>query len=98
MFKEIFPVLFPCKQNIFLLGHVPGLKGVWPGRTFQFEGLLQWSYDAWEASCSPELFFFSGEGSRNNSGDRGKSQLDTSRKDSFSGRGLTNTLIAINVL
>nr|AIY60652.1 rhomboid protein Hedne_RBL10 [Hedera nepalensis] len=93
-------VLQSSIKNIFLFGHVPGLKGVWHGRTLQLEGLnfLQWPYDAWATTCSSGLFFFSGEGSRNNSGDRGKSKLDKSRKDPFSGRGLTNALFAINVL
>lgn len=87
-------------KNIVSVGHMPGLKEVWCGRTLQLKGFnfLQWSYDAWAAKCLAGLYFFSGEVSRKNYGDGENSQLDTSRKDSFSGRGLTNVLITINVL
>ncbi|KAL8155923.1 hypothetical protein AgCh_001104 [Apium graveolens] len=67
-------------------------------RNHQFDGLnfLPWCYDAWAAKWSSSLFFFGGEGSRNNYGRSGNSQIN-SRKDAFSTRGLTTVLIGVNV-
>ncbi|CAL5415424.1 unnamed protein product [Camellia sinensis] len=59
---------------------------------------LDWSKDAATSACSSCRCFFSGEGSRNNSGNLGRSDLETSKRFSFSGRGWTNILLMINVL
>lgn len=80
--------------------YVPGLKDVLHRRIHQFDGFnyLPWSYDAWAAKWSSTLLFFGGEGSRNNYGPRGNSQMNSSGKDAFSRRGLTTVLIAVNVV
>ncbi|KAL1802123.1 hypothetical protein ACET3Z_030770 [Daucus carota] len=69
-------------------------------RIHHFDGyiFLQRSYDAWAAKWSSTLLFFGGEGSKNNYLRGRNSQMNSSRKDAFSRRGLTTVLIAVNVV
>nr|AIY60664.1 rhomboid protein Ilepu_RBL10 [Ilex purpurea] len=88
-------------KNISPLRHVPAIKDVWHERALKFGGcnFLQWSlYDASFATCSSCLCFFSGEESRNDSTNIGKTHSDASRRVSSDGRQWTNILLAINVL
>ncbi|XP_052204768.1 RHOMBOID-like protein 10, chloroplastic isoform X2 [Diospyros lotus] len=80
-----------------LMGYVPHLKDVWHESSSRFKTInfLQWPEDA--VSTALSSWFFSGEGSGKNSGDI-RSDLQTSRRISFSGRGLTDILLMINVL
>ncbi|XP_057496545.1 RHOMBOID-like protein 10, chloroplastic [Actinidia eriantha] len=87
-------------KNIAYLGHVPRLKDLWHETFIRFKraNFLHWSEDAASAACSSCTWFFSGEGSRNNPGHIGRSDLGTSRRISHNGRGWTNILLAVNVL
>ncbi|CAK9179555.1 unnamed protein product [Ilex paraguariensis] len=88
-------------KNISPLRHVPAIKDVWHERALKFGGcnFLQWSlYDASFSTCSSCLCFFSGEESRNDSTNIGKTYSDASRRVSSDGRQWTNVLLAINVL
>ncbi|XP_059648153.1 RHOMBOID-like protein 10, chloroplastic [Cornus florida] len=87
-------------RKISRLGHVPSFKDAWHERALDFKGMniLQWSCDAFSATCLSCLYFFDGEERRNDSGDARKSYLGTSRDVSFNGRQWTNILLAINVL
>ncbi|GFY90714.1 RHOMBOID-like protein 10 [Actinidia rufa] len=87
-------------KNIAYLGHVPRLKDLWHETFIRFKraNFLHWSEDAASAACSSCTCFFSGEGSRNNPGHIGRSDLGTSRRISHNGRGWTNILLAVNVL
>ncbi|KAK9286084.1 hypothetical protein L1049_014464 [Liquidambar formosana] len=82
------------------LGHVHELKDVWHDRVLQFKRInfLQLPNDAFSATCSSCLCFFSGEETRKNFGDEGTSYPETSRRKSFGGRQWTNILLAVNVL
>ncbi|THF94209.1 hypothetical protein TEA_029979 [Camellia sinensis var. sinensis] len=86
--------------NVSYLGHVPCLKDAWHESSIRLKGInfLDWSKDAATSACSSCRCFFSGEGSSNNSGNLGRSDLETSKRFSFSGRGWTNILLMINVL
>ncbi|CAL5358419.1 unnamed protein product [Camellia sinensis] len=87
-------------KSVSYLGHVPCLKDAWHESSIRLKGInfLDWSKDAATSACSSCRCFLSGEGSRNNSGNLGRSDLETSKRFSFSGRGWTNILLMINIL
>lgn len=97
---HLFRRRFTADANHLALVLNSSIKEVLHRRIHQFDGfnLLQRSYDAWAAKWSSTLLFFGGEGSRNNYGRSGNSQMNSSRKDAFSRRGLTTVLIAVNVV
>ncbi|GLT85941.1 hypothetical protein SLE2022_041090 [Rubroshorea leprosula] len=87
-------------KKISHLYNVPRLKDEWYERTFCFKGidLFQFTSDSLAPSCSSGLYFFNGEQKRNDNGNEGRSNLETSRGMNFNGRKWTNILLGINVL
>ncbi|KAK8567854.1 hypothetical protein V6N13_105801 [Hibiscus sabdariffa] len=85
------------------LCNVPRLKDVWSETTSNFMGTynFQFANDVVPSLCSSYLCFFNGEEQRKDfgiGGNNGSSKMETSRRNSFNKRNLTNILIAINVL
>lgn len=75
----------------------PSFNDLW-GNSSGFEGInvLNSFKDSLSAASSCYMGIFGGHGNENSS--LGKSELDTSRRVSFDGRGWTNSLLIINVL
>ncbi|KAJ4717055.1 RHOMBOID-like protein [Melia azedarach] len=77
-------ILHSSVKKLSRLCHVPRLKDLWYERAFLFTGI--------------NFFQSNWRDGRKKSGNEGPSNLETSRRNLFNGRGWTNFLLAVNVL